>query len=333
MPKVAVIVPNYNHARYLPRRIESVLNQTYSDLELLILDDMSPDNSREVIEHYRADSRVRVAYNAVNSGGTYLQWKKGIAETSSEYIWIAESDDYADPRLLQRLVQKLDEHSSVGMAVCESVLVDECDHRLGIYGDTFSTDAALRSFCYPAGKSDLTLSGREYCKKYMLPWNTIPNASAILFRRAAFERINGPVTDMRICGDWLTYCRILMNFDISRVSDPLNYFRTHKNNVRNRTRIATYVLEQRRVRAYLRAQLGVTEHYRKRMASLMLETQMLIGEERRPPNGKVPFNRLVATIVGAGRLGPEFFTSTLGILAKEQTATILKKMGTRLRVR
>ena len=53
MQKVSVIVPNYNHARFLQQRIESILNQTYSDFDLLILDDMSPDNSREVIEQYR----------------------------------------------------------------------------------------------------------------------------------------------------------------------------------------------------------------------------------------------------------------------------------------
>src|SRR6266852_6763107 len=110
MHKVSVIVPNYNHSRYIGQRIESVLNQTYPDFELLILDDMSPDNSREIIERYRQNPRVRIEYNDRNSGNTYLQWQKGIALTSSEYIWIAESDDYADSGLLSCLIARLDAH-------------------------------------------------------------------------------------------------------------------------------------------------------------------------------------------------------------------------------
>lgn len=329
MVKVAVIVPNYNHARFLPQRIESVLNQTYADFELLILDDMSSDGSRDIIERYRSDHRVRVEYNDENSGSTYLQWKKGIALTSSEYIWIAESDDYADPALLGRLVEKLEAQPTVAIAVCESVIVDEYNNRHGIYGDNFKMSPAFSAYSFPATKSDVTESGREYCRRFMVPWNTIPNASAVLFRRSAFHAIGGPVTEMRICGDWLTYCKILMQFDISRVPDPLNFFRTHQNNVRSRTRITTFLLEQRQVRAYVRAELGVREDYRHRIASLIFESQMVIGEERRPPHGKVPVHRLVATLIGAARFGPWLFTSTLSVLAKEQVISILKRIGLR----
>ena len=59
MPAVSVIVPNYNHARFLPKRIESVLRQTYQDFELILLDDCSTDNSRAVLSQYASDPRVR----------------------------------------------------------------------------------------------------------------------------------------------------------------------------------------------------------------------------------------------------------------------------------
>ena len=57
-PTVSVIIPNYNHAPYLKERIDSVLNQTYQDFEVIILDDCSPDNSVEVIEQYRSNPHV-----------------------------------------------------------------------------------------------------------------------------------------------------------------------------------------------------------------------------------------------------------------------------------
>ena len=69
MPKVTVITPNYNHARFLPKRLDSILGQTFQDFELIILDDASTDNSREVIESYAKDPRVR-AFFFVPSGQT-----------------------------------------------------------------------------------------------------------------------------------------------------------------------------------------------------------------------------------------------------------------------
>lgn len=329
MAKVAVIVPNYNHATYLPQRIESVLTQTYTDFELLILDDNSPDNSREIIERYSRDPRVRVHYNATNSGSTYQQWTKGIDLTSAEYIWIAESDDYAHPAFLNRLVEQLDANPRVGIAVCESIIVDESNRQLGAYSQLLRTNGDLGRVTLPPTDCDFVQHGTEYCRRYMVPWNTIPNASAVLFRRSAFLDIGGPVTQMRICGDWLTYCKILMLYDISWIAEPLNFFRKHSNNVRTRTKINTYMTEQRQVRAYVRTELGSVTPYRHRTASLLFESQMIIGEERRPPDGKVPFHRLIPTLINAAKYGPGLFASTLGVLVKEQAAVIVRKLGLR----
>ena len=113
--------------------IESILGQSFTDFELLILDDASPDNSKEIIHLYSGDERVRVIFNQTNTGNTYLQWRKGLESTSGEYVWFAESDDYADPVLLERMVPLLDADLSLGLAVCNTVLVDECDAQLGEY--------------------------------------------------------------------------------------------------------------------------------------------------------------------------------------------------------
>src|SRR5260370_20691240 len=96
MPTVSVIIPNYNHARYLRQRIESVLRQTYQDFEVILLDDCSTDDSRSILSSYAGDSRVRMEFNEVNSGSTFKQWNKGVRLARVEYVWIAESDDYAD---------------------------------------------------------------------------------------------------------------------------------------------------------------------------------------------------------------------------------------------
>ena len=101
---VSVIVPNYNHARYLRKRIDSILWQAYQDFELLLLDDCSTDSSREILTTYANNPKVRLEYNAQNSGSVFKQWNKGVRLTGGRYIWIAESDDFSDPEFLARLV-------------------------------------------------------------------------------------------------------------------------------------------------------------------------------------------------------------------------------------
>src|SRR5580704_3035040 len=116
MPTISVIVPNYNHARFLPKRIESIIHQTFQDFELILLDDCSSDDSRSILAQYAGDPRVRIEFNRENSGSTFKQWNRGVRLAQGKYVWIAESDDYADPQLLERLVAILEANPAVAYA-------------------------------------------------------------------------------------------------------------------------------------------------------------------------------------------------------------------------
>ena len=79
---VSVIIPNYNHAKYLEERIDSVLNQSYKDFEVIVLDDYSTDNSKEVINKYAGHPKVsHIILNEENSGSTFKQWHKGFGSS------------------------------------------------------------------------------------------------------------------------------------------------------------------------------------------------------------------------------------------------------------
>src|SRR5687768_4023193 len=105
---VSVIIPNYNHGSYLKQRINSILNQTFQDFEIILLDDCSTDNSVEIIEEYRSHTKITsINYNPINSGSTFLQWKKGIDLAQGEWVWIAESDDWCELDFLEVLIQEL----------------------------------------------------------------------------------------------------------------------------------------------------------------------------------------------------------------------------------
>jgi glycosyltransferase involved in cell wall biosynthesis len=327
VPKVSVIVPSYNHARYLARRIESILAQTCRDFELLILDDASPDDSRDIARRYLADPRVSLEFNETNSGNAYLQWRKGLSLTTGKYVWIAESDDYAEPTLLERLLEKLEHNPQVGIAVCESEVVDEMDKLIVRYGDIWKNNESFAEYDLSFLDRDVVFTGPDYCRRLMVPWNTIPNASAAVFRRAAFEAIGGPVTHMKVCGDWYTYCEILMRFDIARIPDHLNHFRDHAVNVRRRTKALDYVAESREVRDYVARELGFRQTPSNRRRARDFDCQALVAGERRPPDDKAPIRRMPQLLSDAARLGLATFIGTSRILLWEEASRLARKLG------
>ena len=246
MPKVSVIIPNYNHAQFLEQRVESVLNQTFQDFEIIFLDDASTDNSKEVFSKYSNHPKIsHVIFNETNSGSPFKQWNKGFGLSTGEYIWIAESDDYADSTFLQKLVQKLDSCPTVGLVYSQSWQVDEN----GTIASTLDwwTDDLDRS----KWLNDFSANGIDVCKKYLSVKNVIPNASGVIFRHEFIFELDSDIEKFRLCGDWLFWIKILLNSDLSFIAEPLNYFRKHDNTARMLTKFKFEISEKINILNYL----------------------------------------------------------------------------------
>ncbi len=225
MAKVSVIIPNYNHAPFLPQRIESVLNQTYADIEVIILDDCSPDNSREIIAEYaERDNRIKTHFNKENSGSTFVQWNKGVAIASGDYLWIAESDDFANPNLLSTLVPILNDNSSVVLAYGQTVVVDEAGNRMRSYQSDYDFLFKGRSDLW---KSSFIENGAKMASEYLIYHNIIPHASGALIRKSAYQEVGGAEPGWKLNGDWMFYAKLLMRGDLAFANEELNFFRTH----------------------------------------------------------------------------------------------------------
>lgn len=225
MPTVSVVIPNYNHALFLRQRVESVLRQTYRDFEVMLLDDCSTDESRSVLSRYADHPEVRIEFNSVNSGSPFKQWNKGVRLARGRYVWIAESDDYADERFLEKLVPLLEAEPTAVIAYCRSrrVLAD------GQIGGTSPPLDAKR------WTTDFRADGREECENYLVRANSIPNASAVIFRREAFERAGGADESFVLCGDWKLWVAMALTGRITYLAEPLNYYRFHEMSVRQKS--------------------------------------------------------------------------------------------------
>lgn len=106
MPKVSVIIPVYNTERYLRRCLDSVCNQTLSDIEIICVNDCSPDNSLDILNEYATkDSRIKIIDFKENKGAAVAR-NKGISEASGEYIGFVDSDDFVDLDFYEKLYTK-----------------------------------------------------------------------------------------------------------------------------------------------------------------------------------------------------------------------------------
>lgn len=217
-PLISVIIPNYNHARYLDERIQSVLNQTYQNFEVIILDDKSTDNSLEVINKYKDNPHVaKIAVNEQNSGSTFKQWQKGFELAKGELIWIAESDDSCDKNFLSTLVP-IYRKNNASIAFVRSVKMDSGGNLKGLF--PYQEDLM----------DDITLDGKQFISEYLYRKNLIMNASATLFDKKIAMQIDKGYINFKGSGDWLFWIEIAEHGSVCFVNKNMNYFRIHENN-------------------------------------------------------------------------------------------------------
>ena len=243
VPLVSVIVPNYNHAEFLRQRLDSILAQTVSDFELILLDDASTDGSSDILRAYASHERVsHLVVNEQNSGSSFVQWRKGCALARGTWIWIAESDDHCAPDLLERLLELNErEKETLGFVFAGSEVIDGTGQRLGsMHSHTacFEPDPFL---------NDMVIDGRLFLAHYLKVKNVVPNASAVVFRRSLItdSSVWDGTADMKLCGDWLLWVRLIARTRLGYVHDELNAFRDHAATTRKH---ATTERKQRRLK-------------------------------------------------------------------------------------
>lgn len=218
-PKVSVCIPCYNHGRFVGEAIQSVLDQTFADFELIVVDDHSSDNSESIIRNF-SDKRIKLFRNDRNIGRV-KNINKCLSLALGEYISILPSDDLYASTSLEKRVKILDSNPKIG-------LVYSCVEHIDENG------FALKKYCY--SDRDYIRSGEEEFKSLMFR-NYMP-APTVMVRRECYASLgtfNEAVTGH---SDWEMWLRItLNNFDVAFIAQPLAYEREHSGNVSNYYRL------------------------------------------------------------------------------------------------
>ena len=195
-PRVSVIIPTYDRAHLVGRAIQSVLDQTYQDFEVIVIDDGSTDNTAEVVDSY-GDERVKYIRHQVNKGTPAAARNTGIKAAMGELIGFVDSDDEWLPEKLQRQVDKFDSSS-------ENVAL--------IYGGYEAIDDETKKSI-----GLVRAMKRGYMFTEMLKMSGPVNILTPLVKRECFERVGLFDEDMRFAEDWDMWLRIAEHYEFDFV--------------------------------------------------------------------------------------------------------------------
>ncbi len=211
-PLVSVIITNYNYARYLGEAIDNVLNQSYRNFELIIVDDGSKDNSTEIIQDYSQKFPDKIIPILKENGGQASAFNAGFRASRGEIISFLDSDDFWKPERLKEIVNVF-QKGIYSIVQHNMEIADEHSHSKGkLYREgLFSGDA-----------KKLLL---DYCHLDLF----VPT-SGVCFRRDALDKILPVPESWKICADaYLTRIVLFYGFLYS-FEQPLGYYRIHENN-------------------------------------------------------------------------------------------------------
>jgi len=218
-PSISVVIPSFNHGAFIGRAVDSVLESDREDLELIVVDDGSTDDSRARLELYAGDPRVQIHHQP--NRGAHAALNRGLELAAGELVFILNSDDAFDPRRIEVLSRRLADNPEAALAASWIEIVDADDARLGV-------KQAWRTLPpWPAPTPGPFLSDLGDPRLAMLETNWISTTSNIAFPASLVREHGLRFAPLRYAHDWdfiLSACR---HGRIELVEEPLVRYRVH----------------------------------------------------------------------------------------------------------
>jgi len=228
MARIAVVIPAYNHGRFVGEAVRSVLVQTIDDLELIVVDDGSTDDTLAVVEAIR-DPRLRIITQ--RNGGTHAAINTGLRAVAAPLIAILNSDDAYEPERLARALAVLDREPDVALVGSHIQVIDAAGAPIAVkHGwadlEPWSLDSPARSF--RAGSD---------ARAALLTENYWATSSNFVFRRAHLEQA-GAIRPLRYVHDWDFALRLALLGRLVLLEQPLLRYRVHERNTIRENQVA-----------------------------------------------------------------------------------------------
>jgi len=232
-PLVSVVITAYQSARWLPDTLESVMTQTYTNWEVILVDDGSTDDTVERIEPFRS----RIRYFHQPNGGLASARNAGLAQARGDYIALLDADDLFEPEKLATQVRIAQAHPTSGLIVCDGVRFDDKT------GEVTSYHLLSKRVVDAMHDADGTYTARVH--RLVIERNPTRCPAVTLIPRAVWEKI-GPFNDY-LSQDYDYWLRISREFPITFHPDSLVRFRRHDTSMGGPNKLRRYVHAANRV--------------------------------------------------------------------------------------
>jgi glycosyltransferase involved in cell wall biosynthesis len=211
LPRISVIISTYNGERHLDDAVTSILQQTFADFELIIVNDGSTDKTTAILNHY-SDPRIKLLTNVSNQGIAASQ-NRAIEAASGEYIALMDHDDVALPQRLEKQVEFLDANDDVAMVGSSCICIDDEDRQTSI----------------------------EHCptEQIVLKWDPVLRGcpffhTSLMIKRDALRDVGSYSGNYQYAGDYELISKLAGNFKVANLSEPLVKWRLHDNSASRR---------------------------------------------------------------------------------------------------
>ena len=239
-PLVSVVFTSYNHQEFLQQALNSLINQTYKNIEIIIVDDNSSDGSKDILETYKNIKNIKLHLLSKNTGSYVKASNYGANFANGEYLIFAQCDDFSEPNQIQMLMDAFFLNENIGVVYSKSNLVDENGFT---YSDDFiRREKAFKKRCI----TDTIIKGNEM-REFLSFACVIPNLSAALIKKDLFQLSGGLSIDYILAADWAFWLELSERTDFYYISTPLNNFRQHSTTIRSRVKIAVQIEEVYRI--------------------------------------------------------------------------------------
>jgi glycosyltransferase involved in cell wall biosynthesis len=212
-PLVSVIIPAYNCERYITTTIKSVLNQTFSDLEIIVVDDGSTDHTRDIVASYGPPVQLICQPNS----GVCVARNHGIRQAAGQYVCLMDHDDYWFPDKLELQVEAMKSHPDAGIIYASFIPWNPNED--GVFPEPTSFNLNT----YPDG-IDNGFSGWIYHQFLLDCWML---TSTAMFRREVFEKCGNFNETLPYSEDWDLWLRISQEYPFVKLNRPSTLYRQH----------------------------------------------------------------------------------------------------------
>lgn len=219
---ISVIIPSYNHEKFISRCVDSVLAQTYSDWELIVIDDGSKDSSNDILAAYAArDSRIH--HFRQENRGAHATINRGLAMAKGDILTILNSDDEFHPERFERCLAELDSDPELMLV---STWIDVVDVDSKVLGTKMGWENMEP---WPMPNKEATFAGTGNYALNALMANFVSTTSNMMFRRSLYDRVGG-MRNLRFAHDWDFLLRVCGEWPCKNIREPLLSYRIHQSN-------------------------------------------------------------------------------------------------------